>query len=77
MLFQCLSGDLGKQYRDLVIGSNSFEIASKYGQKATDYLVEVREASNAGYAHPDELAELTLAAQSASDITAELASSHF
>ncbi len=55
------------------IGSNSFEIASKYGQKATDYLVEVREASNAGYAHPDELAELTLAAQSASDITAELA----
>ena len=36
-------------------------------------MAEVQQAANAGYTHPTELAELALAAQSASDITAELA----
>lgn len=55
------------------IGDNSFDIASKYGKKASDYLSGVLEASIAGYDNADEIAELSLAAQAASEMTAELA----
>lgn len=55
------------------IGSNSFSIASKYGKKSADYLSGVREAAHAGYKDVEGIAELSLAAQSTGDITADLA----
>lgn len=54
------------------IGSNSFDVASKYGKSATDYLSGVQEASRAGYENAEAIAELSVAAQGAGDMTAEL-----
>lgn len=54
------------------IGNNSFDVASKYGKTATDYLSGVQEASRAGYTNADGIAELSVAAQGAGDMTAEL-----
>lgn len=55
------------------IGSGSFDIAGKYGKKATDYLASVKEASNARYKNAADIAELSIAAQAAGDMSAELA----
>lgn len=55
------------------IGGNSFETASKYGKKAVEYLTNFKEALNAGYENTEELAELSMALQTACDITSELA----
>lgn len=55
------------------IGSSSFDIAGKYGKKATDYLASVREASQARYKNAADIAELSIAAQAAGDMNAELA----
>ena len=55
------------------IGNNSFDVASKYGKKSTDYLSGVQEASRAGYENAEGIAELSVAAQGAGDMTAELA----
>ena len=52
--------------------NDSFEVASKYGKKATDYLSGVKDASLAGYKNPEKIAELSLAAQTAGDMTAQL-----
>lgn len=52
--------------------NDSFEIASKYGKKATDYLSGVKDAALAGYENPEKIAELSLAAQTAGDMTAQL-----
>ena len=54
------------------IGNSSFDVAGKYGKKATDYLSGVQEASRAGYTNADGIAELSVAAQGAGDMTAEL-----
>jgi len=54
------------------IGSNSFPTASKYGKKAPDYLSGVQEASRAGYEDAEGIAELSVAAQGAGDMTADL-----
>lgn len=54
------------------IGNNSFDVASKYGKTATDYLSGVQEASRAGYENAEGIAELSVAAQGAGDMTAEL-----
>lgn len=54
------------------IGNNSFDVASKYGKSATDYLSGVQEASRAGYENAEGIAELSVAAQGAGDMTAEL-----
>lgn len=51
----------------------SFDVAGRYGKKAADYLSGYQEASRAGYQNPDEIAELSLAAQSAGGLTAQLA----
>lgn len=62
---------------DLVqIGNDSFDIASKYGKTATDYLAGVQEASRAGYENAMGIAELSVAAQGAGDMTAELANQY-
>lgn len=58
------------------IGIDSFETASKYGKKATDYLSGVQEASRAGYENAESIAELSVAAQGAGDMTADLANSY-
>ncbi|MCH5256452.1 MAG: phage tail tape measure protein [Lachnospiraceae bacterium] len=58
------------------LASNSFDIAGKYGKKATDYLLAVQEASRAGYDNAAGIAELSLAAQSASEMTSELANQY-
>lgn len=55
------------------IGNASFEIASKYGKTAADYLAGVQEMSLAGYQSADAMAELSVAAQTAGNLTAELA----
>ena len=55
------------------IGNNAFDTASKYGKSASDYLTEVQNASRAGYQNAAQIAELSLAAQSAGNITGELA----
>lgn len=58
------------------IRNDSFEIASKYGKTAPDYLAGVQEASRAGYENAMGIAELSVAAQCAGDMTAELANQY-
>ena len=58
------------------IGIDSFETASKYGKKATDYLSGVQEASRAGHENAESIAKLSVAAQGAGDMTADLANSY-
>ena len=58
------------------IGDNAFDVASKYGRTATDYLSGVQEASRAGYQNAEGIAELSLAIQSTSDMSEELANSY-
>ena len=55
------------------IADDSFDVASEYGKRASDYLAGVQEASRAGYQNATEIAELSTAAQGAGDMTAELA----
>lgn len=55
------------------IGNDAFDTASKYGKNAADYLTGFQEAARAGYLNAAEIAELSLAAQSAGDMSAELA----
>lgn len=52
---------------------NSYDVAGKYGKKAADYLSSVQKASNAGYRDAEGIAELSIAAQSAGNMTADLA----
>jgi len=58
------------------LGGSSFSVASKYGKKASDYLLGVQEASRAGYSNANGIAELSVLAQSAGDMTAELANKY-
>lgn len=55
------------------IGNNSFDVASKYGKSASDYLLGVQEASRAGYKNAEAMAELSTAAAGAGSMTAEVA----
>lgn len=55
---------------------DSFSTASKYGQKASDYLLGVQEMTRAGYTDTSGMAELSTLAQSAGDMTAELANQY-
>ena len=58
------------------IGNRSFDIASKYGKSAVDWLSGVQEASRAGYYNAENIAELSVAVQGAGDMTDELANSY-
>lgn len=60
------------------LGDTSFAAASKYGQKASDYLLGVQEMSRAGFDEKasEQMAELSTLAQSAGDMTAELANEY-
>ena len=59
------------------LGDSSFGIASKYGQTASNYLEGVREMARSGYdSLAKELGELSVLAQSAGDMTAEMANNY-
>lgn len=58
------------------LGNNSFTVASKYGKSPTDYLSVFQEASRVGYQNAGDIAELSVAAQSTGDMTAELANQY-
>lgn len=58
------------------IEKQSFNIASKYGKSAADYLQAVQDAAGAGYKNAADIAELSLAAQNAGGITAGLANQY-
>ena len=57
------------------IGDRSFETASRYGKKATDYLKGVQEMSRAGYQDAEAMGELSVKAQGAGDMTEDVANS--
>ena len=57
---------------------NSYGTANKYGADVAGYLTGIQEMSRAGFkgAHAEELAELSTLAQSAGDMTADLANDY-
>ena len=59
------------------LGDEAFRIASKYGQSSGNYLLAVQEMARSGYEMMSkELAELSLLAQSAGDMTADSANNY-
>lgn len=60
------------------LGSSSFDVASSYGRTASDYLLGVQEMSRAGFGEKqsETLSELSLKAQAAGDMTAEMANQY-
>ena len=60
------------------LGEESFNVASKYGRTASDYLLGVQEMSRAGFGEmqSEQLAELSLMAQAAGNMTAEMANQY-
>lgn len=50
------------------LGDTAFESASKYGKTASDYLTGVQEMYRAGFDNAEEMAELSILAQSAGDM---------
>ena len=64
-----------KQLKEL--GDEAFKVASKYGQLSGDYLLGVQEMARSGYESlSKELGELSLLAQSAGDMTADMANNY-
>lgn len=60
------------------LGNTSFEAASKFGRKASDYLTGVQEMNRSGYygEQGTAMAELSIMAQSAGDMEADMANSY-
>lgn len=60
------------------LGEESFDVASTYGRTASDYLLGVQEMSRAGFGElqSEQLAELSLKAQAAGDMTADMANEY-
>lgn len=59
------------------LGDETFKVASKYGQVSGNYLLAVQEMARSGYEMMStELAELSLLAQSAGDMTADSANNY-
>lgn len=59
------------------LGDEAFAVASKYGQVSGNYLLAVQEMARSGYETlSKELGELSLLAQSAGDMTAEMANNY-
>lgn len=60
-----------------VLNDSSFSVASKYGQTASNYLEGVKEMARSGYEDMSkELGELSVLAQSAGDMTSEMANNY-
>lgn len=59
------------------LNDSSFSVASKYGQTASNYLEGVKEMARSGYEDMSkELGELSVLAQSAGDMTSEMANNY-
>lgn len=58
------------------IGSSSFDVASNYGKKSSNYLSAVQTASRAGYDDAEKIAELSVAIQGAGDVTEDIANKY-
>lgn len=60
------------------LGKVSFDVASEYGRTASDYLLGVQEMSRAGFGETqsENLAKLSILAQAAGDMTAEMANEY-
>lgn len=58
------------------IADTSYDAASKYGKLSADYLADVQAMEKAGYKSAQSMAELSTAAQSAGNITADLANKY-
>lgn len=67
------TGDTLSQSELTRIGSEASSAASRYGKTTAEYLKAAREAASTGYGNAADIAELSLAAQNAGGITAELA----
>ena len=67
----------GRTEEDLrALGSAAFDTASKFGKTVNDYLSGVLEMSRAGYSNAEAMAEVSLKAQSAGAMTADLANQY-
>ena len=58
------------------LGDSAFDTASKYGKKASDYLVGVQEMYRAGFENAEQMAELSILAQSAGDMDSTAANNY-
>ena len=59
------------------LGDEAFAVASKFGQVSGNYLTAVQEMARSGYETlSKELGQLSLLAQSAGDMTAEMANNY-
>lgn len=58
------------------LGKTSFDTASKYGRKASDYLTGVQEMYRAGFQNAPEMSELSILAQAAGDLTTDAANDY-
>ena len=58
------------------LGDSAFESASKYGKTASDYLTGVQEMYRAGFDNAEEMAELSVLAQSAGDMETDSANDY-
>ena len=58
------------------LGYTAFDTANKYGATAQGYLTGVQEMSRAGKANAEQLAEVSILAQSAGDMTADVANKY-
>ena len=58
------------------LGKTSFDTASKYGRKASDYLTGVQEMYRAGFQNAPEMSELSILAQAAGDLTTDSANDY-
>lgn len=58
------------------LGNSAFDSASEYGKSASDYLTGVQEMYRAGFENASEMSELSILAQSAGDMTAEMSNDY-
>ena len=60
------------------LGQESFDTASQYGRTASDYLLGVQEMSRAGFGEQasEDMARLSVLAQAAGDMTADLSNQY-
>lgn len=58
------------------LGDTAFDTASKYGKKASNYLTGVQEMYRAGFDNAEQMAELSVLAQSAGDMDATLSNNY-
>ena len=58
------------------LGDTAFDTASRYGKKASDYLTGVQEMYRAGFGNAEQMAELSVLAQSAGDMDAASANNY-